>query len=41
MVPSVSAASTSATSSLRVVLAMISTCWKKVPMTMMVIFGPS
>jgi len=41
LVPSVSAASTNATSSFRVVLAMIRTCWNKVPMTMMVIFGPS
>ena len=39
--PSVSAASSRAGSMRRVVLAMIKTCWKKVPMKMMATFGAS
>ncbi len=39
--PSVSAASSSAGSIRRVVLAMIKTCWKKVPMKMIATLGAS
>ena len=41
LAPSVCAACISAPSTERVVLATISTIWKKVPMKMMVIFGSS
>ena len=40
-VPSVIAASNSPYSSLRVVFAMISTCWNSVPITMIATFGAS